>query len=124
MQYIRVPDYVNLVERIVPVIRAEYRGAKIVVGSVSDLQYTQDYLLDILRSGEIMPLVDVVAWHPFYGASPGVGYSPQYGDPSAYYDKYPSIVEEIMNTAETSGFHGEYYVDEMGWATDEIAAPN
>jgi hypothetical protein len=124
VQYIRVPDYVNLVERVVPVIRAEYPGAKIVVGSVSDLQYTQDYLLDILRSGEIMPLVDVVAWHPFYGASPAFGYDPQYGDPSAYYYKYPSIVDEIMNTAETSGFHGEYYVDEMGWATDEIAAPN
>jgi len=124
VQYIRVPDYVNLVESVVPVIRAEYLGAKIVVGSVSDLQYTQDYLLDILRSGEIMPLVDVVAWHPFYGASPGVGYSPQYGDPSAYYYKYPSIVEEIMNTAKSSGFRGEYYVDEMGWATDEIAAPN
>ncbi len=124
VQYIEVPYYIKLVEQVVPVIRQVHPEAKIVVGSVSNLQYNQAYLLDILRSGEIMPLVDVIAWHPFYGASPSYGYTPQYGDPSAYYFKYPSIVQEIKQTAEASGFRGEYYVDEMGWPTDAVAVPD
>ncbi|NIT76238.1 MAG: hypothetical protein GWO44_04800, partial [Thermoplasmata archaeon] len=70
---------------------------------------------------EIMPVVDVVAWHPFYGASPSYGYSPQYGDPSAYYYRYPLLAQDLMDTAEASGFDGEFRVDEVGWPTSETA---
>lgn len=121
VQYIEIPDYANLVQQVAPAIREEDPEAEIVVGSVSNLQYTQDYLFRMVRSDEIMPLADVIAWHPFYGASPSYGYDAQFGDPRKYYYDYPSIVEAIMDTAEDHGFEGEYYVDEMGWPTAETA---
>lgn len=121
LDYIQIPDYINLVEQVVPVIRGEYPEAKIVVGSVSNLQYTEHYLRRMLQSAAIMPAVDVVAWHPFYGASPSYGYSEQYGDPSAYYERYPSLVQELKDLAVASGFEGGYQVSEMGWPTADIA---
>lgn len=123
IQYIRVADYIKLVKRVVPVIRQAYSEAKIVIGSVSNLMYTQDYLFGLLRSEEIMPLVDVIGWHPFYSQSPAFGYDPDYGDPSEYYYYYPSIAQAIKDTAEAYGFSGEYHVDEMGWATHELYGP-
>ncbi|GAI30786.1 unnamed protein product, partial [marine sediment metagenome] len=46
LQWIEVDDYINLVERAVPVIREEYPEAKIVVGSTSELSDpgSQNYL--------------------------------------------------------------------------------
>lgn len=124
LDYILIPDYINLVEQTVPVIRAEHADAKIVVGSVSNLQYSESYLRQMVQSTAIMPMVDVIAWHPFYGASPSYGYDAQYGDPSAYYFRYPSMVEGLKVTAEASGFEGEYQVSEMGWPTPDTAIPD
>jgi parallel beta-helix repeat protein len=118
IQYIQVPDYINLVKRVVPVIRQEYPEAKIVVGSVSNLMYTKDYLFGILKSEEIMPLVDVICWHPFFGASPA------YDDTREYYYQYPSIVQAIKDTASTHGFSKENYVAEMGWSSYEFSGPD
>jgi len=56
-----------------------------------------------------MPLVDVIGWHPMYGASPA------YDDTREYYYQYPSTVQAIKDTASANGFNGEYYVDEIGW---------
>jgi parallel beta-helix repeat protein len=117
VQYIRVPDYINLVKRVVPVIRQEYPEAKIVVGSVSNLLYTQNYFFELISSEEIMTLVDVVGWHPMYGPSPA------YEDTREYYYDYPSIVQAIKDTAFANGFSGEYYVDEIGWASHEFPPP-
>jgi hypothetical protein len=115
-KWIEVDDYINLVKRTVPVIREEYPQAKIVVGSVSNTVFSDayDYLFDLLES-DIMPLVDVIAWHPMYGTSP------EYDLYKDYYYGYPAMVQKIKDTASSHGFTGEYQADEIGWATPENA---
>ena len=109
-QWIEVADYTNLVKRAVPVIRQEYPAAKIVVGATTYLGEadSRDYLFSILSS-DIMPLVDVVSWHPMYGTSPEFD--------SEYYYEYPAIVQEIKDVASTHGFEGDYEADELTWFT-------
>lgn len=107
-QWIEVEDYINLVRRAVPAIREEYPDAKIQVGGIAGLSYPdgQAYLFSILES-DIMPLVDIVSWHPFYGSSPEAG--------AGYYYAYPSIVAKIKDTAANHGFTGVYAAEEMNW---------
>jgi hypothetical protein len=90
------------------VIREEYPEAKIQVGGTTGLGNpdSQAYLFAILES-DVMPLVDVVSWHPFYGESPET-------DPE-YYHAYPAIVQEIKDVAAAHGFVGECEADEMNW---------
>lgn len=116
IQHIMPDDYVELVRRVVPVIRDEYPEAKIVVGSVSYLRnpYAHDYLYYIVQS-DIMPLVDVVAWHPMYGTSP------DYEDEREYYYAYPGILRDIKETAIAHGFQGEFRGDEIGWCSPDIS---
>ena len=118
-KWIESPDYIDLVKRTVPVIRKEYPEAKITVGGVSNTVFpnASEYLFDILES-DIMPLVDVVAWHPMYGTSP------EYELYREYYYQYPSFLQEIKDTASTRGFDGEYQADEIGWSTPETAVPD
>jgi len=122
IQWIEVEDYINLVKRTVPIILQEYPDAKIVVGGTSSLfpywgggndTESKDYLFSILRS-DIMPLVDVVSWHPMYGSSP------EYNWHRRYYYEYPSIVQEIKDVASTHGFTGEYVADEIHWCTPDL----
>jgi len=124
IQHIEVEDYINLVERTVPVIRQEYPEAKIVVGGTDYLiqSDSQDYLFSILRS-HIMPLVDVVSWHPMYGTSPEDHYHLEKLEKSIrqYYYEYPSIVQEIKDVASAYGFEGEYIADELTWRTTKTA---
>jgi hypothetical protein len=111
VQHIKVEDYINLVERTVPVIRQEYPDAKIVVGSnVLQDPGGRDYLFSIIESDEIMPLVDVIVWHPMYYTTPADINN------SDYYYEYPSIVQEIKDTAYDHGFRGEYRADELTWS--------
>jgi hypothetical protein len=107
-QYLAVEDYVNLVERAVPVIREEYPEAKIRVGGTTGLSNpdSQAYVFAILES-DVMPLVDVVSWHPFYNESPA--------SHPWYYYAYPAIVQEIKDVAAAHGFVGEYEANEMSW---------
>jgi hypothetical protein len=118
-KWIEVGDYINLVTETVPVIRDAYPEAKIVVGGVSNTRFfgAHDYLFDILES-PIMPLIDVVSWHPMYGTSPAYEL---YRD---YYYQYPSFVQLIKDTATAHGFQGDYQADEIGWATPETAVPD
>jgi len=112
--YIEVEDYINLVRRTLPVIREEYPQAKIIVGDTAYLRTAsqRDYLFTILQS-DIMPLVDVVSWHPMYGTSPEFD--------SEYYYQYPAIVEEIKAVASAHGFRGEYEASEVGWWSRDLA---
>ena len=109
-------DYINLVERTVPVIRQEYLEAKIQVGGVASTNLRSsgayDYLFDILES-DVMPLVDVVSWHPMFGTSP------TYEGTREYYYEYPSIAQEIKEVASARGFDGECEANEIGWSTPE-----
>lgn len=118
-QRIEPQDYVDLVHRVVPVIRQEYPEAKIAVGAVSGLHSPdiQKYLMAIAGS-DIMPIVDVISWHPFYGASPA------YADVAEYYNTYPSLVQQIKTLASASGFDGEYRADELTWRIPAFKNPD
>jgi hypothetical protein len=118
-KWIEAADYINLVKRTVPVIREEYPEAKITVGGVSNTRFPEayTYLFDLLES-DIMPLVDVVSWHPMYGTSPA------YDLYKEYYYEYPAMVQKIKDVATIHGFVGEYQADEIGWSTPETAIPD
>jgi hypothetical protein len=117
VHYVNLADYLNLIRRVVPVIREEDPQAKIVVGGATDLRhaYSLEYFFGVLRS-DIMPLVDGVAMHPMYGASP------QYAETKRYYYDYPSLVQRTRDIASAHGFSGEYFAEEMSWRT--AANPN
>ncbi|MBN1136444.1 MAG: hypothetical protein JXM73_07650 [Anaerolineae bacterium] len=109
IQHIKPQDYVELVRRVVPVIREEYPEAKIVVGSIILRNlYGRYYLYQLIQS-DVMPLVDVIAWHPMYGITP------EYEDEREYYYAYPDIARDIKKTAISHGFQGEFRGDEIGW---------
>ncbi len=111
-QHVELADYINLIRRVVPVIREEDPEAKIVVGGATDLRhdYSREYFFKVLRS-DIIPLVDGIAIHPMYGVSP------QYDETRQYYDDYPSLIQEIKDVASANGFSGEYFAEEMRWRT-------
>jgi len=118
VHYAEVTDYINLILRAIPVIRAEDPEAKIVVGGSTDLMYDypREYLFDVLQS-DIMPLVDGIATHPMYGVSP------QYEETRQYYDDYPSLIQQIKDVASANGFRGEYFAEEMDWRTSINPSP-
>jgi hypothetical protein len=117
-KWIQVDDYLNLARRTIPVIREEYPEAKIVVGSVSNLRFwpAEDYLFEVIQS-DIMPLVDVVAWHPLYGSSP------EYEVYREYYHNYPALAQQIKETTVAHGFDGEYQADELTYRTPATYDP-
>jgi len=118
IQSIDVEDYLRLVKRTVPVIREESPDAKVAVGGTHGLidEDSQRYLYRILQS-DVMPLVDVVSWHPMYGSSPAHDWGRSY-----YYD-YPSLVRDIKSTAIVHGFQGSFIADEIHWCTHNQPVP-
>lgn len=112
-QWIRVDDYISLARRVIPVIHSEDPSGKIVVASFHgwDDDYYRDYLIRILES-DIVPLVDVIAWHPFI----------VYLDPEEcggeFFDRYwQTVLPEIKSTATAHGFNGEFSADELRFET-------
>jgi len=121
-QYVELDDYINLVKRIVPIIRQEYSEAKVVVGATAAFreENTKDYLFGILQS-DIMPLVDGVSFHPMYGTSPQYDTEEKVFEASKqYYYKYPLLIQQMKDTASTHGFKGEFIADELTWRTERI----
>ncbi|MFZ0492388.1 MAG: cellulase family glycosylhydrolase [Acidimicrobiia bacterium] len=116
--YVEVEDYINLIHRVVPIIREADPQAKIMVGGATALRegYSRDYLFNVLQS-DVMPLVDVIGFHPLYGESP------QYDETREYYYNYPSLVQEIKDVATAHGFRGEYVASEMHWNTPTAPSP-
>jgi parallel beta-helix repeat protein len=112
LAYVEVEDYINLIHRVIPVIHEEDPDAKILVGGATALrhEYSRDYLFDVLQS-DVMPLVDIIGFHPMYGESP------QYDETRGYYYNYPALVQEIKDVATAHGFRGEYVASEMLWRT-------
>jgi hypothetical protein len=119
LQYIEPADYINLVKRTIPIIRGIDPEAKIIIGGISGLEdpEAREYLFTILQS-DIMPMVDVVSWHPFFGDSP------QYDEFREYYYSYPSLVQQIKAMASAHGFRGEYRADELTWRTSVNPNPS
>jgi hypothetical protein len=115
-QRIEVEDYVNVAKRVIPVIRQEYPEARIKVGGTMHLLDSRDYFFSIIES-DIMPLVDAISWHS------GPSMSPEYEYWRDFYYEYPSLIQEIKDTASSYGFAGEYIADELTWWTSEHVPP-
>jgi hypothetical protein len=117
-QHIKLDDYINLIKRVVPVIRQEDPQAKIVVGGIADLRQARfkEYLFGLIKS-DIMPLVDGISFHSMYGSSP------EY-DHKQYYYNYTSFIQQIKDTASAHGFDGEYIVEELTWRTPLTPHPD
>jgi hypothetical protein len=119
--FLDVQTYVNLIRRVVPVIREEYPEAKIVVGGTPNFgdPGSRWYLQQILES-DVAPLIDVIELHPMYGAAPGRG------EVGQYYRDYPAIVGEFRRIAAENGFVGEWMAAELTWSTEDnpdLASP-
>jgi hypothetical protein len=110
--------YVNLVRRVVPVIRREDPEAKISVGGgVFPIdEVSREFLFGLLKS-DIMPLVDAVNVHPMFSVSP------QYSDIREYYYGYPSLVRQMKHVAAAHGFKGEWLAHGMDWRTVTNPSP-
>ena len=111
-QWIRVEDYIRLAKVVIPIIRAEDPGAKIVVGSYHgwDGESYKEYFYKILES-DIMPLADVVSWHPF------IVVLDREACGGEFFDRYPKILSEIKSIATDHGFRGEFRADELRFST-------
>jgi parallel beta-helix repeat protein len=115
IQHITPQDYVEMVRQVVPAIKAEFPEVKIFVGSVV-LFYARAYM-DYLIQSDVMPLVDGLAWHPFFGTAPDNEEERQ------YYYAYPGLVQQIKETAIAHGFQGEFRGDEIGWCSPDEHNP-
>ena len=111
-QWIRVADYITLIKRAIPVIHSVDPGSRIVVGSYHGWhdEYYKEYLYKVLEA-DVMPLVDVVAWHPYI-----VHLHPEECG-GEFFDRYPAILAEIKSIARAHGFRGEFRADELRFAT-------
>ncbi|MBN1265854.1 MAG: hypothetical protein JXA25_10200 [Anaerolineales bacterium] len=118
-QGIKPQNYISLVSLVVPEIRAIDPEAKVFVGAPSgtDGPASASYLRTVAASDEIMPIVDGLTWHPFYGPSPA------YENGASYYLNYPSFANEIKTLAVNAGFTGEYRADELTWRGNRNADP-
>lgn len=108
-----VETYIEVSKRAIVVIRQEDPGAKIVVGSYHgwDPELYQDYLYRILES-DLMPLVDVIAWHPFI-----VHLDPEECG-GEWFDRYwETVFPQVKSIATAHGFRGEFSADELRFQT-------
>jgi hypothetical protein len=111
VQHIKLSDYINLVKRVVPVIRQEYPEAKICIPSAifrNPLGY--EMITNLVKLDDIMTIVDVICWHPLYNDSPA-----QRQDGIEHYYQYPELFQAIKDTAYAHGFRGEFRADELTW---------
>jgi hypothetical protein len=105
-------DYIELARQTIPVIRQEDPQAQVVLAP-NVLYFDREYLFTVLRS-DVAPMFDVISWHGIYDATPNNEF---YGN---YYYEYPSIIEEIKQTASAHGFQGEYWGTELTWCSEEF----
>jgi len=108
-QYIEPEDYIEVVKRVVPVIREEDPAAKISVGQTTqfDDPASREYIYKIIES-DLMPLVDAIALHTAFWDSPE--------HESEYYYAYPQHLQMVKETAWAHGFKGEFIGGEGNFA--------
>ncbi len=113
-RYVKVDDYIELIRRVVPVIRELDPHAKVIVGEVTPLNElgSYDYLMEILQTDDVMAMVDGIAWHGSSGLS--LEYQPDY-----YHDYHQVWVDRIVQTAREHGFEGEFFSTELHWRTPD-----
>lgn len=109
---VEVEDYIRLAERVIPVIREIEPDARIILGEVTPLiePNALNYLLSIENS-ELMPLVDGIAWHGFSGNTPAYE--------TDFYNAYPGMVNQIVETARANGFTGDFFATELQYRTSD-----
>jgi hypothetical protein len=115
---IAVKDYANLVRQVVPVIREEDPGAKIIIGSIfgswengypgygeyQRFSLATDYLNELLRTG-VVDMVDGISWNPLFDNIPS--------DP--YYQDYPQMVQGIKDLATSqTRYCGQQWTSRIG----------
>jgi hypothetical protein len=105
-------EYIEMARQVIPVIRQEDPQAKI-VSAPYVLFYGRDQLFTVLSS-DVAKQFDVISWHPIFHVLPG---SEIYGN---YYYEYPSIIQEIKQTASAHGFQGEYWGMSLGWCSKDL----
>lgn len=109
-----VQTYIEVGQRVIEAIRQEDSEARIVIPSYHawdppDLY--EDYLYKILTS-ELMPLVDVIAWHPF------IVHLDAEECGGEFFDRYwNEVLPEIKSLATSHGFQGEFRADELSFKT-------
>ena len=110
--FVDLPDYLNLIRRVVPIIRQQAPKARIVAGGAANLLdlHSREYLFGLLRS-DVVRSIDAIELHPMYGASP------QYDDTRQYYYHYPALARKIKKVARAHAFSGEFIAEEMLWRT-------
>lgn len=98
--------YCEWVKSVVPIIRVEAPEAKILLGGMSPPEkgwgVDREFLTACLEEG-VGKLVDIIAWHPFYGADPE----------SPHCRNYVNDVKDVKRLAESYGFEGEYHANEF-----------
>jgi hypothetical protein len=109
---IETDDYINLARQTIPVIRQEDPQAKLALAPYV-LYFAREEVFTLLRS-DVIPMFDVIQWHGIYDVTPN---SEFYGN---YYYEYPTIIEEIKQTASAHGFDGEYWGTELTWCSEEF----
>jgi len=109
---IQTDDYIELADQTIDVIRDADPQAKVALAPYV-LQFARDDVFTILRS-DVIKKFDVIQWHGIYDIFPGNDY---FGD---YYYEYPTLIEEINQTASASGFQGEYWGTELTWCTQQF----
>jgi len=117
--WVRLEDYIHLVEGTIPVIREEDPTAKIIIGATANLVYedAREYLLGVVNSS-VVAHADAVSFHPMYGASPAYDFYRE------YYYEYPALVGELRTAVATHGFTGELMAEEMDWRTTLNVSPD
>jgi hypothetical protein len=113
IQHIRPQDYVELVRHVAPVIKTEFPDVKIYIGALILVNPDARAYMYTLVQSDVMPLVDGITWHPFYGTAPDVE------DQREYYYAYRGIASHIKETAIAHGFQGEFRSDEIGWCSPD-----
>ncbi len=117
-----VPYYTAIVEKSVEVIKEIDPDAKVIMGGVPGdwlegepgygeherFIVSSEFMEKMIRLTNFEEVaVDGISWHPLYGNIPE--------DP--YYQAYPELVREFQAMAESRGFTGEYFADEILWHT-------
>ena len=105
-------DYIELARRTIPVIHEEDPEAKVVTAK-NVLYFDREYLFTVIQS-DVISMFDGISWHGIYDPAPNSAF---YGN---YYYEYPTIVEEIRQTAYAHGFDGEFWGTEITWCSDEF----
>ena len=99
-------EYAKLAKPTIALIRKLHPKARLIAASPGTFGLALDFIEGYLEAG-LGPLIDVIAWHPFY----------QFNPEDEKYRNYPEQVRQFKKKAAVSyGFKGEYMATEWTWS--------